>query len=71
MEEGKDDPLRSVYRKRYKLHGIWLVSFNGGIQRSNNFLFTALTLVKYALRETRHVLKEGMGINVTNKFIRK
>lgn len=47
-----------------------LVSFYGGIQSSKTFFVSVVRLVKYALRETRHVLKEGMGINVTNKFIR-
>ncbi len=39
MVEEKDVSLRSVYRKGYKLHGIGLVSFNGGIQRSKKIYF--------------------------------
>ncbi|GAB7441183.1 hypothetical protein OUHCRE11_03540 [Enterobacter asburiae] len=63
--------MRSVYRRGYKLHGIGACIFLWGNTTQQNVFVTVVRLVKYALRETCHVLKEDMGINVKNIFIGK
>ena len=71
MEEGKDDPLRSVYSKRYKLHGFGLYLLMEEYNAVTIFCSRHSRWLNTHYAKRIHDLTEDMGYYVINKFIRK